>query len=86
MVSHVDHSEHSVDIVVTEHGLVDTRPLTPRQVAEQIIQKCAHPDFRPILWDYYQRAIQTRGGHEPHILGEAFSFHQRYLETGDMKP
>jgi acetyl-CoA hydrolase/succinyl-CoA:acetate CoA-transferase len=86
MVSHVDHSEHSVDIVVTEHGLVDTRPLTPRQVAEQIIQKCAHPDFRPILWDYYQRAIRTRGGHEPHILEEALSFHHRFLETGDMKP
>jgi len=85
MVSHVDHSEHSVDIVVTEHGLVDTRPLTPRQVAEQIIQKCAHPDYRPFLWDYYQRAIRTRGGHEPHILDEAFSFHQRYLATGDMK-
>ena len=40
MVSHVDHSEHSVDVVVTEHGLVDTRPLTPRQVAEQVIKKC----------------------------------------------
>jgi acetyl-CoA hydrolase/succinyl-CoA:acetate CoA-transferase len=85
MVSHVDHSEHSVDIVVTEHGLVDTRPLTPRQVAEQIIHKCAHPDYRPLLWDYYQRAIRTQGGHQPHILSEAFNFHRRYLSTGDMK-
>jgi acetyl-CoA hydrolase/succinyl-CoA:acetate CoA-transferase len=85
MVSHVDHSEHSVDIVVTEYGLVDTRPLTPRQVAEQIIKKCAHPDFRDQLWDYYQRAVRERGGHEPHILEKAFFMHQRFLENGDMR-
>lgn len=86
MVSHVDHSEHSVDVVVTEYGLVDTRPLTPRMVAEQIIQKCAHPDYRDLLWDYYRRSVKETGGHEPHQLKEAFSFHQRYLETGDMRP
>ncbi|GBC62568.1 acetyl-CoA hydrolase [Desulfonema ishimotonii] len=86
MVSHVDHSEHSVDVVVTEHGLVDTRPLTPRQVAEQIIKKCAHPDYRDMLWDYYQRAVRTTGGHEPHMLDEVFSFHQRFMATGDMHP
>jgi succinyl-CoA:acetate CoA-transferase len=86
MVSHVDHSEHSVDVVVTEYGLVDTRPLTPRQVAEAVIKKCAHPDYRDLLWDYYQRAIRTTGGHEPHMLNEAFEFHERYMATGDMRP
>jgi acetyl-CoA hydrolase/succinyl-CoA:acetate CoA-transferase len=85
MVSHVDHSEHSVDIIVTEHGLVDTRPLTPRQVAEQIIKKCAHPDYRNLLWDYYQRAVHSTGGHEPHLLDEVFSFHQRFMAYGDMR-
>jgi len=85
MVSHVDHSEHSVDVVVTEYGLVDTRPLTPRQVAEEVIKRCAHPDYRDLLWDYYQRAIRTSGGHEPHILSDAFSFHERYMATGDMR-
>lgn len=85
MVSHVDHSEHSVDVVVTEYGLVDTRPLTPRQTAEQIIQTCAHPDYRPLLWDYYQRAIREGSGHEPQLLKEAFFLHQRYLEAGDMR-
>lgn len=85
MVSHADHSEHSVDVVVTEHGLVDTRPLTPRQVAEAVIRKCAHPDYRDQLWDYYQRAIRTSGGHEPHILSEAFSFHERFMATDDMR-
>ena len=84
MVSHVDHNEHSVDVIVTEHGLVDTRPMTPRQVAEAVIKKCAHPDYRDMLWDYYQRAIRTSSGHEPHILGEAFSFHERFMATGDM--
>ncbi|MCB2187181.1 MAG: succinate CoA transferase [Deltaproteobacteria bacterium] len=86
MVSHVDHSEHSVGIIVTEQGLVDTRNRTPRQVAEAVIKNCAHPIYRDILWDYYQRALRQRGGHEPHLLGEAFSFHQRFLEKGDMRP
>lgn len=85
MVSHVDHSEHSVDVVVTDQGLVDTRPLTPRQVAEAVIEKCAHPDYRDLLWDYYQRAVRERGGHEPHILREAFAFHERFMDTGDMR-
>ena len=85
MVSHVDHSEHSVDVVVTEHGLVDTRPLTPRQVAEQVIRQCAHPDYRDLLWDYYQRARRTTGGHEPHLLDEALGFHRRFMATGDMR-
>ena len=86
MVSHVDHSEHSVGVVVTEQGLVDTRPLTPRQAAEAIITKCAHPMYRDLLWDYYQRAVKERGGHEPHLLAEAFSFHSRFLASGDMRP
>lgn len=85
MVSHVDHSEHSVDVIVTEYGLVDTRPLTPRQVAEQVIKKCAHPQYRDVLWDYYQRAVKEQGGHEPHLLQEVFKFHQRFMETGDMR-
>jgi succinyl-CoA:acetate CoA-transferase len=86
MVSHVDHSEHSVDIIVTEYGLVDTRPLSPRQVAEQVIGTCAHPAYRDLLRDYYQRAVHGAGGHEPHILSEVFRLHERYLATGDMRP
>ncbi|MCF8033957.1 MAG: acetyl-CoA hydrolase [Desulfarculaceae bacterium] len=86
MVSHVDHSEHSVDVIITEYGLVDTRNLTPRQVAEAVITRCAHPDYRELLWDYYERACRETGGHEPHLLGEVFGFHQRFLETGHMLP
>ncbi|MBU4605662.1 MAG: acetyl-CoA hydrolase, partial [Proteobacteria bacterium] len=86
MVSHVDHSEHSVDVIITEQGLVDTRNLTPRQVAEAVITKCAHPMYRDQLMDYYQRALHETGGHEPHLLAEALSFHQRFMQTGDMRP
>lgn len=85
MVSHVDHSEHSVAVIVTEQGLVDTRSLTPRQRAEAIIDHCAHPDYRDQLRDYFERAVAERGGHEPHLLAEAFGFHERFLATGDMR-
>lgn len=47
MVSHVDHSEHSVDILITEQGVADLRGLDPVQRAHTIIEKCAHPLYRP---------------------------------------
>ena len=85
MVSHVDHTEHDVMIIVTEQGLADLRGLSPRQRAQKIIDNCAHPDYRPMLQDYYDRAAQTAGMQTPHILSEALSWHQRYVETGDMR-
>jgi len=85
MVSHVDHTEHDVKIIVTEQGLADLRGLSPRQRAHEIINNCAHPDFRPALIDYYERALHSgRGMHTPHLLEEALSWHQRYEETGQM--
>jgi succinyl-CoA:acetate CoA-transferase len=85
MVSHVDHTEHDVKILVTEHGLADLRGLSPRQRAHVIIEKCADPAFRPALRDYFDRACASgRGMHTPHLLGEALSWHQRYEETGHM--
>lgn len=85
MVSHVDHTEHDVQIVVTEQGLADLRGLAPRQRALKIIENCAHPDFRPKLLDYFERACASgRGMHTPHLLGEALSWHQRFEETGQM--
>ena len=85
LVTHVDHSEHSVDIIVTEQGLVDTRRLTPKQTAVAIIKNCAHPDYRDMLMDYYERAVKETGGHEPHLLEEAFAMHHRLKEYGDMR-
>lgn len=85
MVSHVDHTEHDVQIVVTEQGLADLRGLAPRQRALKIIENCAHPDFKPKLLDYFERACASgRGMHTPHLLGEALSWHQRFEETGQM--
>lgn len=83
MVSHVDHTEHDVDILVTEVGLADLRGLAPRERAATIIANCVHPDYRPMLRDYYDRACQ-RGGHTPHVLEEALSWHVRLAETGRM--
>ena len=84
MVSHVDHSEHDVDVIVTEQGLADLRGLAPRERAKVIIENCAHPDYRPLLWDYFNRACE-RGGHTPHVLEEAFAFHTRFAQTKSMK-
>ena len=86
MASHVDHTEHDVQILVTEQGLADLRGHSPSQRAEIIIDRCAHPDFRPALHDYVARAKRGAvGQHTPHLLGEALSWHQRYVETGSMR-
>lgn len=85
MVSHVDHPEHDVHVIVTERGLADLRALPPRQRALRIIDNCAHPDFRPRLRDYYDRALAaSRGKQTPHILGEALGWHIRYERDGRM--
>ena len=85
MVSHVDHTEHDVDIIVTEQGLADLRGLAPRERAIEIITKCAHPDYRDELLSYFERACAERGGQTPHILEEAFAMHTRLRETGSMQ-
>lgn len=84
MVSHVDHTEHDVDVLVTDIGLADLRGLAPRERAQKIIDNCVHPDFREELQFYFDRACE-RGGHTPHLLEEAFSWHLRLAETGTMK-
>ncbi|MET0468585.1 MAG: acetyl-CoA hydrolase/transferase family protein [Aeromicrobium sp.] len=86
MVSHVDHTEHDVNIIVTEHGLADLRGLSPRARATRVIAQCADPRFRDALTDYTQRAWEAhpRARHTPHLLDEALSWHQRYLDTGSM--
>ncbi len=85
MTTHVDIPEHGVDVIVTEQGVADLRGLTPIERAEIMIPSCAHPLYRPILQDYFQRAVREGGAHEPHLLDEALSFHQRFLKTGTMK-
>lgn len=83
MVPHVDHTEHDVDILVTEHGLADLRGLAPRERASEVIENCAHPDYRPQLRDYFARAC-IRGGQTPHLLEEAMSWYALRETTGTM--
>ncbi|MFT4078970.1 acetyl-CoA hydrolase/transferase family protein [Rhodomicrobium lacus] len=79
MVSHVDHTEHDVQVIVTEQGLADLRGLTPKQRAKLIIENCSHPSYRPALQAYYDRALrESPGRHTPHMLNEAFSFIQSW--------
>lgn len=72
-VSHVDHTEHDVDVNVTEQGYADLRGLAPREIVQLIIESCAHPLYREQLRAYYQEALQ-RGGQTPHVLEKALSW------------
>lgn len=86
MVSHVDHTEHDVDVIITEQGLADLRGLAPRQRAQAIIENCAHPDFREPLREYVKLAATKANGQQtPHDLATALNWHVRFLETGSMK-
>ena len=82
MVAHPDHSEHSVDIIVTDQGVADLRGKDPVQRAHEIINNCAHPSYRPLLNDYLKMG---KGGQTPHSLNAAFAFHNAFNETGDMR-
>lgn len=85
MVSHHDHTEHDVMVIITENGLADLRGLSPKERAKSIINNCAHPDYRPMLLDYFARAQKSGMMHTPHLLDEALSWHTRYMKTGTMK-
>ncbi len=85
MVSHVDHTEHDTQIIVTEQGVADLRWKTPEERAEELIEHCAHPDYRPMLREYFERAKKNGyGKHTPVDLMTALSWHQRFVETGSM--
>lgn len=81
--SHIDHTEHDVDVIVTEQGYADLRGLSPRERAEVIIENCAHPMYKQQLWNYYLEAL-SRGGHTPHVIEKAFSFHENLIKHGTM--
>ena len=83
-VSHVDHTEHDVDIIVTEQGYADLRGLAPRERVGLIIDNCAHPMYREQLWAYYKEALE-RGGQTPHVLEKAFSWHTNFAKHGTMR-
>jgi acetyl-CoA hydrolase len=82
LVSHADHSEHSVQVIITDQGIADLRGKSPHERARLIAEKCAHPEFRDQLRRYVDL---SRGGQTPQSLNKAFSFHQQFMETGDMR-
>ncbi len=82
MVSHIDHSEHSVKVLITEHGIADLRGTSPRQRAELIIENCVDPAYRPMMREYLAKASK---GHTPTDLSSCFNMHKAFIETGDMR-
>ena len=84
--SHIDSTEHDVDIIVSERGVADLRGLSPKERTPIIIDKIANPKYQPLLKDYFERAcVACHNSQTPHILEEAFSFHERLLKTGTME-
>lgn len=82
MVSHMDHSEHSVKVIITEYGVADLRGKSPVQRARCIIENCAHPDYKALLTEYLEMGIK---GHTPQNLNCCFAFHQELAKSGDMR-
>jgi acetyl-CoA hydrolase len=82
LVTHVDHSEHSVQVIITEQGVADLRGVDPHRRARMIINNCAHPDFKPQLFEYLELVKQ---GHSPQSLSLAFAMHRQYARDGDMR-
>jgi propionyl-CoA:succinyl-CoA transferase len=83
MVTHVDHNEHSVQILATEHGLADLRGLGPIERSRLVIEKCAHPMYRDYLREYVE---QSPMGHIRHDLNRCFELHQNLIQHGAMLP
>jgi succinyl-CoA:acetate CoA-transferase len=71
-VSHVDHTEHEVDVLITEHGIADLRALEPYERAERIIEQCADPKFRESLRTYVEKA-KVHGGRIPILVKDEFN-------------
>ncbi len=82
MVAHADHSEHSVDVIVTDQGIADLRGLDPVDRAYAIINNCANPIYKEALLDYLKMG---KGGQTPVSLDKSFAFHNAFNETGDMR-
>lgn len=82
MVSHTDHSEHSVQVIITEQGVADLRSKSPKAKMEAIVENCVHPDYRQALSDYAHLAGDT---HTPCTLSAAFGMHLEFERSGDMR-
>lgn len=82
MVAHNDHSEHSVKVIITEHGIADLRRSTPTKRAELIIENCVAPEYRGMLREYVKNGSKN---YTPIDLKNSFAMHKAFLKTGSMK-
>ena len=83
MVSHHDHTEHSVNVLITEQGVADLRGKSPKERAEAIIEHCAHPDYKNLLWDYLK--LTDGKAQTPHRMEAALGMHAELARSGDMR-
>jgi len=82
LVSHMDHNEHSVQVLITEQGIADLRSKSPTAKVKEIIENCVHPDYKEQLWDYFRLGAVA---HTPQTLSAAFGMHLHFMKTGDMR-
>lgn len=81
LVTHVDQNEHSVNVLITEHGVADLRGKRPVDRAKCIIENCVDPLYRQILRDYLALSGPS---HTPQNLKACFGMHITFQETGNM--
>ena len=69
--------------------MADMRGMAPKDRAKLIIDNCAHPDYQPILTDYFEMAKKetlAKGiGHEPQLFDRAFKMQLNLATNGTMK-
>lgn len=82
MVAHLDHSEHSVQVLITEQGIADLRGKDPAERAREVVDQCAHPDYREQLHAYFDN---VKDGHTPQTLRTAFAMHESFMKKQDMR-
>lgn len=82
MVSHLDHSEHSVKVIITEYGIADLRGKSPAQRANEIIENCVAPEYKETLRDYLKLSGVC---HTQQNLSACFAMHNQFLKTGSME-
>jgi acetyl-CoA hydrolase len=86
---HIDHTEHDLDVVVTDQGLADLRGLAPKERAQTIIDKCVHPEYKDIMQEYLDMSSKitlAKGvGHEPQLFDRCFKMQMNLAKNGTMK-
>lgn len=71
--SHIDHTSHEIDVIVTEQGIADLRGKSPYEIAKALVENCAHPNHRDTLYAYLERAC-AKDGHIPFDPVTAFDW------------